>query len=59
MNSSPSTIGVIRIKDRNIGEACSKHGGDKKCVKMSVGKSEGKNHSEGLGVDWNVKITGS
>jgi hypothetical protein len=34
--------------------ACSTHGKDEKCIQMLVGKPEGKNHAEDLGVDEKV-----
>jgi hypothetical protein len=40
-----------QMKEGEMGEACNAHGGDEKCVQILVGRREGKNHSEGLGVD--------
>jgi hypothetical protein len=46
--ASPN-IFTYQIKEDERGGACSKHGKDEKCIKISVGK--GRDHSEDLGVD--------
>jgi predicted nuclease of predicted toxin-antitoxin system len=33
LNSSPNTNMIIKTKDDDMGEACSRHGSDEQCIK--------------------------